>query len=281
MTPAIRALLKISDKTIINQQDILSSLNNILADYLQDLFDRKVEIAQGGLFEKLSFQIVLHNSSLLKLSESRILSIKEKKIEQFDISGIYTLCRLQFESFINLVYLYFIAHEIPNEIRISVYKIHGLRKQLSLTSHHEKSHPAIAKIRNEISTELQAMRNNRFFVKSKAKEKEKFVNPTYARLAKPLEVLRKINLSSMYDLYLLYSNHIHAEYIGMRQLNSAMNGSSSVKDSISTTLLMCSRLTAVTIQLFNKRFALKESAYAAAPLDDRQLVEELSQLIEK
>ena len=134
----ILALLSLNDLSLVNQRKILEELNLLLAEYTQDLYEFKIKFENAGLFEKLLFQIIFHNSSLSNLTEGTSLNIRDKNIKVSDMTAIYSLARLQIETFVNLSYIFFLDSEYSNNLRAYVYKIQGLRKQIYLTIKHQK-----------------------------------------------------------------------------------------------------------------------------------------------
>jgi hypothetical protein len=133
----IFALLSLNDLSLVNQRNILEELNSLLAEFTQDIYEIKFENA--NLFEKLLFQIIFHNSSLANLTKGSSINIRDKNIKINDMTAIYSLARLQIETYVNLSYIFFLDSEYSKNLRAYVYKIEGLRKQIFLTKNIQKT----------------------------------------------------------------------------------------------------------------------------------------------
>jgi hypothetical protein len=133
----IFALLSLNDLSLVNQHNILEELNSLQAECTQDLYEIKFENA--NLFEKLLFQIIFHNSNLANLTKGSSINIRDKNIKINDMTAIYSLARLQIETYVNLSYIFFLDSEYSKNLRAYVYKIEGLRKQIFLTKNIQKT----------------------------------------------------------------------------------------------------------------------------------------------
>jgi hypothetical protein len=135
----IFALLSLNDLSLVNQRNILEELNSLLAECTQDLYEFKIKFENANLFEKLLFQIIFHNSSLANLTKGSSINIRDKNIKINDMTAIYSLARLQIETYVNLSYIFFLDSEYSKNLRAYVYKIQGLRKQIFLTKNIQKT----------------------------------------------------------------------------------------------------------------------------------------------
>lgn len=277
----IQALFLIKDMSLINQRKILEELNSFLANCIQDLHDFKMKFENAGLLERLVFQIILHNSSFSNLTKGSTTNVRNKNINVTDITAIYSLARLQIETFVNLCYIFFLDCEYSKNLRAYVYKIQGLRKQIFLTKKHPKKFEPISKMRYELAQELRNLRKLKEFKKSSFSDREKFINPKYARLIKPEEIYHLIEIGNLSNTHSLYSNHIHSEYISIRQLISSLKNSKESESSFSNVLLLCSRITSLVIANLHSQYELKEGSYSKAPIRMIKIVESLNELSAK
>jgi hypothetical protein len=133
----IFALLSLNDLSLVNQHNILEELNSLQAECTQDLYEIKFENA--NLFEKLLFQIIFHNSNLANLTKGSSINVRDKNIKINDMTAIYSLARLQIETYVNLSYIFFLDSEYSKNLRAYIYKIQGLRKQIFLTKNIQKT----------------------------------------------------------------------------------------------------------------------------------------------
>jgi hypothetical protein len=103
----IFALLSLNDLSLVNQHNILEGT--------QDLYEIKFENA--NLFEKLLFQIIFHNSNLANLTKGSSINVRDKNIKINDMTAIYSLARLQIETYVNLSYIFFLDSEYSKNLR--------------------------------------------------------------------------------------------------------------------------------------------------------------------
>ena len=274
----IDALMTIKDFSLSNQKIILSELNSLFVECSQDLYDNGIKFENAGLLEKLLFQIIFHNETLLKLTEGVNIGVRNKKLSFYDLTAVYSIARLQIETFINLSYIFFIDIEYSKEIRGSVYKIHGLRKQIELTKHHQKSFEPVQKMRNELALELFKIRKLDDFKNMSKGNRKKIIHPSYARLIKLNEIYPLIKIGDLSKSHSLYSNHIHAEYISIRQLKSALDDKTQLENSFSNVILLCSRITSLTISNLNEQYELKKSSLSIAPLKLKKIIASINKL---
>lgn len=262
MKELIQAFEQLNDTSVKNQRIILYDLNSLLADCTQDLYDTKTKFPDAGLFEKLIIQIINHNLSISNLSKGANISIKKTNILYNDITAVYSIARLQIETYVNLSYLFFIDVGISQELRICTYKIQGLNQQILLTKHHSKTHPQVLKMRNELAKELRNLRSLEEFKLASRKQKRNYIKPKYARLIKPTEVYDLMKIGDLSKTHSLYSNHIHSEYISIRQLNSAFKNQNESLEGFSTVLMICSRITCSIIKSLVTKFKLENESFA-------------------
>ena len=279
----IKAWLLIADTSLINQREILEKLNSFLAECTDDLHKFGIEFENSGLFEKLLIQILFHNSSLTNLSKGSSIKVRDKSVKVDDISAAYSLARLQIETFVNLCYIFFLDIDYSKNLRAYVYKIHGLRKQIDLTQKHPKDYEPVSKMRKELAQELKKIRKLEEFKNASFSERTKFINPKYAKLITPVEVYKSMQIGDLSRTHSLYSNHIHSEYISIRQLISALKkgNESEISCIFSEVLLKCSRMTSLVIANMNSQYELKEGSYSKAPSIMIKLVESLNELSAK
>ncbi len=245
-----------------NQRKILLELNSLLGNCIQDLYDFKVGFDNAGLLEKLLIQIIKHNASLVNISKGFKINIRSVDLNMNDLTAIYTVGRLQIETFVNLSYLFFIDFDIPDNLKICVYKIQGLNQQISLANHHPKDLKQVKKMRDELAAELRTLRKIKEYKIASKKQKAKYTKPRYARLKKPEEIYSLIHLGDLSKTHSLYSNHIHSEYISIRQLNSSINNKNENSSSSSTVLFICSRITSLVIENLVSKYELENGSYS-------------------
>lgn len=256
----IDAFNSLNNLALENQKKILLELNSCLVECTQDLHEFNIRFEDVGLFEKLLFQIIYHNKTLLQQSDGITINVRDKEISFHDLSATYSLARLQIETFINLSYLFFIDLKHSKELRVVIYKIQGLRKHISLTVKHKKDFPPIAKMRNELAKELQKLRKLKEYQKETKKRKSELMHPRHARLSKLEEVYKLIEIGNLSRCHSLYSNHIHAEYISIRQLYSSIRNSKESENSTSTVIILLNRITSSIIKNISEQYLPEENS---------------------
>lgn len=281
LSAKMQALLSLNDMSLENQRSILLDLNSLLANCTQDLFDLGIKFENAGLLEKLLIQIVKHNLSIADISKGSYIKIRESELIMDDLTAIYSIARLQIETFVNLSYLFLLEFETSQELRICVYKIQGLNQQISLTSKHPKDFEPVAKMRNELAQELKKLRNLSEFKLASNKQKNKYIKPRYARLKKPDEIYSLIKIGDLSKTHSLYSNHIHSEYISIRQLNSSMKNAEQNRNSFSTVLILCSRMTSLVITNFTSKYEIEKKSYSNKTDILKEIIETLNKMYER
>ncbi len=281
LSAKMQALLSLNDMSLENQRSILLDLNSLLANCTQDLFDLGIKFENAGLLEKLLIQIVKHNLSIADISKGSYIKIRESELIMDDLTAIYSIARLQIETFVNLSYLFLLEFETSQELRICVYKIQGLNQQISLISKHPKDFEPVAKMRNELAQELKKLRNLSEFKLASNKQKNKYIKPRYARLKKPDEIYSLIKIGDLSKTHSLYSNHIHSEYISIRQLNSSMKNAEQNRNSFSTVLILCSRITSLVITNFTSKYEIEKKSYSNKTDILKEIIETLNKMYER
>lgn len=256
----LQALLVLNDMSLDNQTNLLLELNSLLGNCTQDLFDFKLKFENAGLLEKLLIQIIKHNSSLINLSQGSAIQIRGQDLRMDDLTAVYTVARLQIETFVNLSYLFFLDFDISDTLKVCVYKIQGLNQQIALTQKHPKDLAQVKKMRTELAEELIKLRNLEEYQKASKKEKLQLRKPRYARLKKPGEIYDLIKIGYLSRTHSLYSNHIHSEYISIRQLKSSIESENA--SSFSTVLFICSRMTSLVLHNLVTKYKIENSSYS-------------------
>lgn len=109
----------------------LSNINNCLFELVQNLYEKKVEIKYHQReFEGKYFRFGLSNQSIINLINGNIFDFFDKKVNMIDIDSLYSITRMQIETFLIVFYLVFddISDE-EKDFRYDIYKLHGVLKQ--------------------------------------------------------------------------------------------------------------------------------------------------------
>lgn len=172
--------------------------------------------------ESKFIRIVLANKSILNSVEGVTFVVNQQERKIIDIFSIYSLTRMQIESFLMIYYLYFDEIDLIERVfRYDIYKLKGLKKQSTFPVNNKENRVKKEKIISEIEELELKIQDSEFYKKLTIKEKHDFLNSSFAKIIKPEILYKKSGLNnSKIDLaWSLYSNHIHSEHIGDRQYN--------------------------------------------------------------
>jgi len=228
--------------------EFLELLNSNLFKLVQSLKDSnlKVKYHQRELEGKF-FRFGIGNQSLINLSKGNDSELLDVKTKIVDIFSVFTVTRMQIDSFGMMYYLLFdkIQEEELN-MRYDIYKIHGLTKQSNNQVTGEYAKEMKSKILVEIEETKNHLSKNPHFLCLQEGEKNKCLNPSFAKQMKTEELMEKSGMTKVnyYGMWNLYSNHIHSEHISDRQFNAMYKNKKGVVDANGTALTLIICLTA-------------------------------------
>ena len=127
-------------------------LTNSLFTLTQSLFDNKVPIEHHHQeIENKYFRYGMANHSIIKLLKGNRFYIIKQQIDITDLFSVFSLTRMQIESFAIMYYLFFDKVDaIEKDFRYDIYKLHGLQKQNSFPLEFKKNEVKKKKIEEEI-----------------------------------------------------------------------------------------------------------------------------------
>jgi hypothetical protein len=214
----------VENKNLPEQTRQLEILTDALFGLTQSLFDSNESITyfQSELENKY-FRYGLANQSILNLLKKNKFVLINKDVELTDIFSLFSLSRMQIESFAIMFYLFFDkGPDGSDDFRYNIYKLHGLQKQYNFKV---QSSDSIEQKRQIIKNEIEELiikikASDPYIVGSKSK-KELLLKPKYAKHISTGDLIEKAGLKSerIINLWNLYSNHAHSEYISDRQFN--------------------------------------------------------------
>jgi hypothetical protein len=79
-------------------------------------------------------------------------------------------------------------------------------------------------MRSELRDELLKLRALDFYQTSSKKHKKEYLYPRRGRSTMPEVILKKLRMLHLSIQHSLYSNHLHSEYISIRQFNEIKKG---------------------------------------------------------
>lgn len=242
-------------------------LNSWFLEILQSLHESKsgVKFYQSELEGKY-IRFGYTNQSLVELCHGSDYRIRNKQFNTIDIHSIYSICRMQIESFIMIIYLFYdsISAE-EKEFRYLIYKLHGLIKQGKLPVKFQQH----IQIKNGILREIETLKDELSQPKY-----EKFShlvkNPLRPRKAKYITtkesfVMAKLDKGRINEYWGLLSNYLHSEHISDRQFHFYQKNPKRLEDQIILSVEICMILTSRLILELIKEFKGVEIYYNTIP----------------
>ena len=257
----------------------LSSINHCLFELVQNLFEKGVEIKYHQReFEGKYFRFGLSNQSIINLINGNSFDFFNKKVSMIDIDSLYSITRMQIETFLILFYLVFddVSDE-EKDFRYDIYKLHGVLKQ----SEFKIENPSIERtediksIENEILELKQKIKLSTIFINASLEQCKEYLKPKYAKLIKSEVVFSKsgIKKSRIDEMWKIYSNYAHAEHISDRQFNYRRNNQKATNEAVSLIITMNKILTSKLILYLKQAFKENEEKYLEFSLKDRVCIE--------
>lgn len=226
----------------------LKTLNGSLISLICSLSEN-VEVGVDFKYDLESklLRVAFANQSILNLTNGIELKISDKEINTRDVFSIYSLSRMQIESFLMLFYLFFdnIAEE-EKDFRYDLYKLQGLIKQSKFKATKKVSLEKRELVLAEIDIVKNNLMKNICFIDADEKEQRNYLKGNKSKLYSTDILFEKIGFTTLNidGIWSLYSNHIHSEHIGDRQFNSMFKEKMSTDDETVSVIMINSVLTA-------------------------------------
>ncbi len=263
----------------------LDRLTNALLIISNSLYEEKVQLKyhQSEIEGKI-FRFAMANHSILNLSKGNNVKILDRPAQLTDIFSIYSIARMQIESFTIMYYLFF--DEVPEEeldLRYSIYKLHGLQKQAKFIPSSEYGKNKLKEINIEIENEQLKIKESSLYQKKPEKNKYVLLNPKYAKLISTEDIMTNAGMMKIKfrDMWSVYSNHLHSEHLGDRQYNSMYKKNHSVDSSLSTVFNLTNILTAKLTDLVIKGFIPAKNKFQTLSSEDQTYIKIWQGLINK
>ncbi len=268
-----------STNDINKKLEFLDSMTNCLFELANNPFEEKISIKyHHQILEGKAYRLAFANHSIISLIKGNHVKILNNNIKSIDIDSLYSITRMQIENFIILFYLVFdnVSDEIK-DFRFNIYKLHGLQKQknFKLSSNFVDTENQLEKIETEINETTEAIKKSSLFLlESPAKQKE-FLNPRFAKLVDSQQLfehsgIKKARLDQMWSIY---SNYAHSEYISDRQQNYRATNPMSTSNTISLIIDINKMLTSRLIWNLKSLYEQNEKKYDTFELKDKIHIE--------
>lgn len=237
----------------------LDQLNFALSALSNSLFEYKEAVAyHDSELEGKLFRFIMANSSLIKLLDKNQLRLKDKNYDVLDLPTINSISRMQIETFLMIYYLSFSTGPAEEkDMRYDIYRLHGLKKQaeFSVTSQYGKTKRA--EINQEYETVLDQLKSRPIFKNLEQTYQDKLLQLLHAKIVKPDVLFKESGIKDfgIDELWRLYSNHSHSEYISDRQFRSyykmAKTKSLSADSNIQFQIILTAKLCRFLIEKFD------------------------------
>lgn len=205
----------------------LEKLNSALSKLTNSLFEFKEEIAyHDSELEGKLFRFILGNASIIKLINKTPTKIVGKDFKVLDLHSINSLSRMQIETFLMIYYLSFTEGSIEQkDMRYDLYRLHGLNKQANFSVKSEYGRKKKTELTEEFEIAIKQLRSRQVFKELDTKQQQKLLKLKFSKIIKPETLFKESGISNFGtdELWSLYSNHTHSEYISDRQFRSYYN----------------------------------------------------------
>ena len=268
MEEKIARLLEIYDAGVSNNIALkiehFNSLTNSLFILINSLYENKEEISHfQSEIEGKFFRFGLANQSLINLIKGNSFKLLDKDVVVADMFSIYSIVRMQIEAYLIMFYLFFDdINDEENNLRYDIYRLHGLQKQASFKLSNETPNDKIQfdKINEETSDAIKRIKSFSIYKKASAKEQREYLKPRFAKLVKSEVLFEKsgITQSRIDQMWSIFSNHAHSEYISDRQFNTAYKINNSIQGNKDLAISICTIMTSKLIVFLTKTFKSAE-----------------------
>lgn len=256
-------------------------LTDALFRLTQSLFDAKTQMPYHQLeLENKYFRFGIANHSIINLIKGNQFLLLKQKIDIRDVFSLFSLTRMQIETFIIMFYLFFNGEPSDLAFRYNIYKLHGLRRQSKFSVNSEYAKSKLTEINTEIDELVLQIKKSEQFIKSSSKEQKEYLNPRFAKLVKTDLIMEESGLKERRfdEMWSLYSNHAHSEHISDRQFNAIYKKKKSTIDEASSTITLNSILTAKLCLHLKNNFGCAQDEYNSLDIESQVLIDTWSSL---
>lgn len=267
----IKALLEEANGvTLPKLQKSLEAILKGQAEVLQSIYDSKPKLEEGEVFiETLIMKMIFASKSILDLSlGSDFITLKgDKKLEIIDTPSIYILTRSIIETFLTLEYLYFNDLKLDEKLfRYNLWRISGFMSRQNHIGELQEEHAEKLEREKKLIAELKIkIKESEYYPLLEKQQLWKLDKYGLPRLISWSELLKKSRLKSRFfeNIYKLYSNYAHSEYLSMIQINEgSLNKHAPFNISTTESSLNNVRMiNCMTILLLKEKFGCTATAY--------------------
>lgn len=271
----IKRLIDFFDKSVGNDiaslTQFYAELNHDLAEFIESIYENQDKSPYVLELKSKLHRLYNANTSLISLSKGQVSNFRGKKLQVFDLNSIYALSRQLIESFIVIYYLY-LSPVSPKhrDLRIIVYKIDGLLRQLDLAQKVDKDpDKKIEAMHEELEAYRNQLKNHPEFTEAAARTQKSwmFKLKNSPLLQKRDVILKEAGLQNLIIQWKLFSNYAHSEYVSDRQYNGFFGNEQAQIEFLCTTLNFNCRITARIIQHLAIKLSYGEKVISGLPAE--------------
>lgn len=204
--------------------DALDIISNSLGKLTNSLYEDKIKIeSHFSELESKFFRYVMSNQSIITLLKGLNFKLLNNNIKIIDIFSIKSIVRYQIETYLVMFYLFFDKVETSElNLRYDVHKIHALNKQMTFAKKSDYAKKKSKEVQKDIQVIKTKIISSDKYSTLTDKEKNKLLNPKKAVIKDREKLFKESGLSNsrISDMWSIYSNYAHSEYISDRQFNS-------------------------------------------------------------
>jgi hypothetical protein len=252
-----------------------SELNHDLAQLIEAMYENKENSLSALELSSKLIRLYHNNESIMKLSNGYPGKFRDKPFQIYDLSSVYNLSRQLIESFIITFYLYFAEiTTVERELRVLVYKINGLKRQIKLTDRVDNGNAQRKAMKEELDGCIEGIKTNDYYNNRTEKEKKTWLQTSKSPMLVDRGVtLEEAGLGDIIQQWILFSNYAHSEYISDRQYNEFFGNELKEKQSICTVVNVNCRLTARLIYLIKEKFSFGEEVFDSLPIIHQERIQ--------
>ena len=125
----------------------------------------------------------------------------------------------------------------------------------------------------EVASVREILHKNRIYLESDVKKKKIYNEAKKAKLIQTEQLVKNTGMPRLMTQWRLFSNFVHAEYIGDRQYNQFYKEKIGLQESLSTTIVINHRITSELIFQFCRKYDFAQKWFDNLPLEKRVQME--------
>lgn len=217
----IRTLLKSEYEGIDELLKDYRKFINILTILNQSLNDAKIEVQYWETYiEALTWKFSIQSATLADVLEKTSIDFIDNNAKILDYSSTTLLSRSLIENYLVFYYLYIMPKtEKEVEFRVKLYEISGLSSRQKITPTTSKSIKQSLNEKEQIEQLIDEIKTTSFFNKLDSKIQKSILSKKPAKLFSWGELFDNSPLTGAIfkNLWNIYSNHAHSEFISILQ----------------------------------------------------------------